>query len=56
MRPVSYTCRLARNHNRFVLDALARRGLIERRDGWALPTGLGEAVVIYWELEERGIL
>ena len=57
VRPVGYTCRLTRNHNRFVLDALERRGLIMRKgDGWARPTERGVVVVSYWELEEKGIL
>lgn len=53
VRPFSYTCRLARNHNNFVLDGLVRWGMIERRgDGWVGPTGLGIAVVTYWEVQE----
>jgi hypothetical protein len=51
VRPVSYTCRLERNHNNFVLDALERWHMIERRGGFALPTPLGNYTVHY--LEDR---
>lgn len=51
VRPLGYTCRLERNHNRFVLDALERWHLIERHDGWALPTLLGRFTIHY--LEDR---
>lgn len=53
VRPMGYTCRLARNHNLFVLDALERWHLIERRDGWALPTALGNYTVHYLDDWER---
>lgn len=52
VRPTSYTCRLARNHNRFVLDALERWHLIERRDGWALPTPVGVYAINYLYTKE----
>lgn len=52
-RPTSYTCRLARNHNNFVLDGLVRWGMIERLDGgWVRPTGLGLVVASYLEALE----
>lgn len=47
VQPTSYTCRLVRNHNLFVLWALLRRGYIEIRDGWVLPTDRGVMVVAY---------
>ncbi len=49
VRPTGYTCRLTRNHNTFVLDALERWHMITRRDGWALPTPLGHHTVQYLE-------
>lgn len=52
VRPLSYTCRLARNHNNFVLDALERAEMIERRGGWAVPTPIGTYAVYYWEDRE----
>lgn len=50
--PFSYTCRLTRNHNGFVLDALEARYLITRRGGFALPTQLGNYTVHYLEDHE----
>lgn len=53
VRPTGYTCRLARNHNNFVLDGLVRWGMIERHgDGWVRPTGLGIVVASYLEALE----
>lgn len=53
VRPKSYTCRLARNHNNFVLDGLVRWGMITRcDDGWVRPTGLGIVVASYLEAQE----
>lgn len=51
---VSYTCRLERNHNNFVLDALERWHMIERRGGFALPTPLGVYAVCYLEDHDEG--
>lgn len=51
IRPVGYACRLERNHNNFVLDALERWHFIERRGGFVLPTPLGAYAVSY--LEDR---
>lgn len=47
VRPTGYTCRLTRNHNLFVLWALRRRGLIDIRGGWALPTDWGVLTIAY---------
>jgi hypothetical protein len=47
VRPIDYTCRLTRNHNLFVLWALCRRGLIDIREGWALPTDWGVLTIAY---------
>lgn len=54
VRPTSYTCRLTRNHNLFVLDALERWHMITRRDGWALPTSLGAYTVQYLTDIDKG--
>ena len=55
VRPYGYTCRLTRNHNNFVLDALARWDFIELRgDGWARPTLLGVFALDHYE--QRGLL
>lgn len=52
-RPTGYTCRLERNHNNFVLDALVRWEMIERHEGgWVRPTGLGLVVAAYLEATE----
>lgn len=54
MHPISYTCRLTRNHNNFVLDALERWDFIERRgDGWATPTELGIFAANYYAERNR---
>ncbi len=50
--PVGYTCRLERNHNRFVLDALQRLHMIDRRGGWVLPTPLGTWTAHYLDNRE----
>lgn len=55
VRPLSYTCRLTRNHNNFVLNGLARLHFIElRSDGWARPTELGVFAFNYYE--KNGLL
>lgn len=52
--PTSYTCRLIRNHNLFVLWALRRRGLIDICDRWVLPTDWGVLTVAYLDDHDEG--
>lgn len=52
--PTGYTCRLIRNHNLFVLDALERWHMIERRGGFALPTPLGNYAIHYLDDHDEG--
>lgn len=52
--PTGYTCRLIRNHNLFVLWALRRRGLIDIRDRWVLPTDWGVLTVAYLDDHDEG--
>lgn len=56
VRPLTYTCRLTRNHNNFVLNALVRMAFIDelKDDGWARPTALGIFAFHYYD--KNGLL